>query len=103
MGSTFSQPEWESGKNENSPLQVRKVSAENRKNLQGRRGGIIKAKSTQEPCTFSVSTGATEREQRDLRTIPDAGWHLGNKNWAHRLTWPRTDHATSGPCSSLQE
>lgn len=30
-----------------------------------------------------------EREQRDLRTIPDAGWHLGNKkNWAHRLTWP---------------
>ena len=28
-----------------------------------------------------------EREQRDLRTIPDAGWHLGNKkNWAHRLT-----------------
>lgn len=44
MGSTFSQPEWELGKNENSPLQVRKVSAENRKNPTGQERRYYKSK-----------------------------------------------------------
>lgn len=51
-------------------------------------------------------TRRAERSQTQLeQTIPGVGWHLGNarENWARRLTGPRTNRATSGLCSSLQE